>query len=115
MIDGAIARKAAPLFVTDGLIRELGDEGHAGRRKVLLRVDKKPANPGKMVLEVENLNVNADDAALGIAQVLAAQMLVLLTDVPGILDGSGDLIKGLVSRFMYDDMIVRFKYDVDKV
>lgn len=35
------------------------------------------------------LNVNADDAALGVAQILGASMLVLLTDVPGILDGAG--------------------------
>lgn len=32
------------------------------------------------------LNVNADDAALGVARALDAAMLVLLTDVPGILD-----------------------------
>ncbi|MCC7389176.1 MAG: acetylglutamate kinase [Phycisphaerales bacterium] len=38
------------------------------------------------------LNVNADDAALGVARVLGASVLVLLTDVPGILDGSGSLL-----------------------
>ncbi|MBK7406556.1 MAG: acetylglutamate kinase [Phycisphaerales bacterium] len=39
------------------------------------------------------LNVNADDAALGVAQILCAGALVLLTDVPGILDGDKRLIE----------------------
>lgn len=38
------------------------------------------------------LNVNADDAALGVAQILGAEALVLLTDVPGILDADKGLI-----------------------
>lgn len=36
----------------------------------------------------EFLNVNADDAAAGVAARLGAEALVLCTDVPGILDGS---------------------------
>lgn len=39
------------------------------------------------------LNVNADDAALGVAQISNASMLVLLTDVPGILGPSGELLE----------------------
>jgi acetylglutamate kinase len=38
------------------------------------------------------LNVNADDAAAGIAAGLHARGLVLLTDVPGIMDEQGQLI-----------------------
>lgn len=38
------------------------------------------------------LNVNADDAALGVAQILHASMLVLLTDVAGILDADATLV-----------------------
>jgi acetylglutamate kinase len=38
------------------------------------------------------LNVNADDAAAGIASILHARGLVLLTDVPGILDERKQLI-----------------------
>jgi len=37
----------------------------------------------------EPLNVNADDAAAGVAAALGARQLVLLTDTPGVLDGRG--------------------------
>jgi acetylglutamate kinase len=37
--------------------------------------------------------VNADDAALGVARILHASMLVLLTDVAGILDADGALVE----------------------
>jgi acetylglutamate kinase len=42
------------------------------------------------------LNVNADIAAAAICQLVQGQ-LVLLTDVPGLLDGQGQLIKTLSS------------------
>ncbi len=38
------------------------------------------------------LNINADDAAEGLAAALHARALVLLSDVPGVLDGEGRLI-----------------------
>lgn len=38
------------------------------------------------------LNVNADDAAAGVARSIGASSLVLMTDVPGILDGAKKLI-----------------------
>src|SRR5690606_32295514 len=52
------------------------------------------------------LNINADDAAAGVARVLNARALVLLTDVPGILDEDGVRIEhtsaaeieGLIAR-----------------
>jgi acetylglutamate kinase len=39
------------------------------------------------------MNVNADDAAAGVARVLRADRLVLMTDVPGILGADGALIE----------------------
>ncbi len=41
------------------------------------------------------LNINADDAAAAIARVTFARELVLLTDVPGVLDRSGAVIPSL--------------------
>lgn len=41
------------------------------------------------------LNVNADDAAAGVAGALGASQLVLLTDTPGVLDADGGLIEEL--------------------
>ncbi|UYV11983.1 MAG: acetylglutamate kinase [Phycisphaera sp.] len=41
------------------------------------------------------LNVNADDAAAGVAGALGASQLVLLTDTPGVLDANGGLIEEL--------------------
>lgn len=41
------------------------------------------------------LNVNADDAAAGIAQRYGARALVLLTDVPGVLDENKSLVEKL--------------------
>ena len=38
------------------------------------------------------LNVNADDAAAAVAEIVGAQALVLLSDVPGVLDASGELL-----------------------
>ena len=40
-------------------------------------------------------NVNADEAAAAIAAALAAEKLMLLTDVPGVLDGEGRMIQQL--------------------
>jgi len=41
------------------------------------------------------LNVNADDAAAGVAGALGANQLVLLTDTPGVLDADGRLLETL--------------------
>ena len=43
----------------------------------------------------EPLNVNADEAACAIARVVGAAGIVLLTDVPGVLDASRSLIREL--------------------
>lgn len=44
------------------------------------------------------LNVNADTAAAGVAQALGASELLLLTDVAGILDASGELIDEIAAE-----------------
>lgn len=54
----------------------------------------------------EALNVNADDAAAGIAQLLSAQGLVLLTDVPAVLDEQKRPIASL-SHAKAEDLIAR--------
>jgi len=43
----------------------------------------------------EPLNVNADEAAAAVARLTLAERLVLLTDVPGVLDGQGRLVPRL--------------------
>jgi acetylglutamate kinase len=43
-------------------------------------------------------NINADIVAGGIAETLAAEKLVLLTNTPGVLDKQGNLITGLTAR-----------------
>ena len=43
----------------------------------------------------ETYNINADTAAGAIADALAARKLLMLTDVPGVLDGSGRLVGSL--------------------
>ena len=54
--------------------------------------------------EGETYNINADLVAGRLAQELGAEKLVLLTDVPGILDGQGNLLTGL-SREQVDGYI----------
>lgn len=46
----------------------------------------------------ELLNVNADHAAAAITSILGARMLVLLTDVPGVLDAKGALIDSIDTK-----------------
>lgn len=41
------------------------------------------------------LNVNADDAAAGVARSLGARLLAMMTDVPGIRDARGELIQSI--------------------
>lgn len=44
------------------------------------------------------LNVNADDAAAGVARVVSASRLVLMTDVPGVLDADRRVVAHLSPR-----------------
>jgi len=55
-------------------------------------------------------NVNADEAAGAIAQALRAEKLILLTDVPGVLDGEGKLIPELTrerARALVDAGVIK--------
>lgn len=57
----------------------------------------------------ETLNINADYVAAAIASALAAEKLMLLTDVPGLLDKKGRIVstlrKGQVSKLTKDGTI----------
>lgn len=57
----------------------------------------------------ETLNINADFVAAAIASALKAEKLILLTDVPGILDKKGNIIstlkKGQTSRLIKNNTI----------
>jgi len=48
--------------------------------------------------EGETYNINADVVAGKVAEVLKAEKLVLLTNTPGVLDKSGNLLTGLSAR-----------------
>jgi acetylglutamate kinase len=52
----------------------------------------------------ETLNINADVVAGKLAEVLHAEKLVLLTNTPGVLDKSGNLLTGLTPR-QIDDLV----------
>ncbi len=57
----------------------------------------------------ELLNVNADDAASAVARIVGATRLVFLTDVPGVLDGSGQLVPNLtisLASKLIDDGVI---------
>lgn len=77
------------------------DQGRSGRPANLLRVLLESGFlPVLSSIGIDAggfLNVNADDAAAGTARVLGASGLVLLTDVPGILDGEGRVVASIDS------------------
>jgi acetylglutamate kinase len=54
--------------------------------------------------EGETYNINADVVAGKIAEVLKAEKLVLLTNTPGVLDQSGNLITGITPK-QIDEMV----------
>jgi acetylglutamate kinase len=57
----------------------------------------------------ETLNINADFVASAIASALKAEKLILLTDVPGLLDKEGDILSTLhrerISKLIKDETI----------
>ncbi len=59
--------------------------------------------------EGQTLNINADDMASSLAAAIKAEKLILLTDVPGILDQEGKIISTLrgedVEKFIMDGTI----------
>lgn len=56
------------------------------------------------------LNINADDVAAGLARTIGASRLVLLTEVPGVLDGAGQVVPAMdhemVESLIADGVIV---------
>lgn len=60
--------------------------------RVLLREGFLPVLSSIGIDSAGFLNVNADDAAAGVARTIGASALVLMTDVPGILDGRKNLV-----------------------
>ena len=48
-----------------------------------------------MLADGTAVNVNADDAAAGVAGALDAEALLLLTDVAGVLDGDGEVVRSI--------------------
>ncbi len=48
--------------------------------------------------EGESLNINADVVAGKLAEILRAEKLILLTNTPGVLDKSGNLLTGLTAK-----------------
>lgn len=90
-------RKVAPI-ATDSGPADLGRVGEvvggqAELARVLIRSGSIPVLCSIGLDELgQPLNLNADDAAAGLAKALKASALVLLTDVEGIKDKSGTLI-----------------------
>lgn len=102
--DGGLicARKLAYKRHTPDLdVPEIIDLGHVGEVKainagVLMHLERDRFIPviapvGYDKDEGESYNINADLVAAAIAKSLGAAKLILLTDVAGVLDGSGDL------------------------
>lgn len=73
--------------VTGGSSALFGDLVATGRVPVVASIG--------MLADGTPVNVNADDAASGLARVLGARALLLLTDVPGVLDEHRNVIRRL--------------------
>lgn len=70
--------------------------GEGGPARALLRAGYLPVISSIGIDDAGALlNVNADEAAAGVAQALGASMLVLLTDVPGVLGAGGQVASAL--------------------
>jgi acetylglutamate kinase len=81
---GSLGAVGAPALVNAGLLEALMDAGYL---PVISPLGRGP--------DGNALNVNGDDAAASIAAAIDASELLLVADVPGVLDASGDLIKVL--------------------
>lgn len=97
--DGAIARarRIMPSGVDLGRVGEIAG-GDARLLRVLLSEGFLPVlAPIGFDGEGQPLNINADDAAAGIAAIAGARMLVLLTDVSGVMDASKLVLESIDS------------------
>ena len=92
--DGALGAVGEPLSANVRPIEALLSAGHVPVISPL----------GRHVENGNGLNVNGDDAAAAIAGALRADELLLLADVPGVLDASGALVPA-ISADAVDEMI----------
>lgn len=90
-----IVRPLTRLGVDLGLVGEIVGGDPALLRRLLEGGYLPVVSPIAAAPDGQLLNVNADDAASGIARILGARLLVLLTDVPGVLDEQGELLPAL--------------------
>ena len=94
----AVAAKAAHYGFDAGRVGVV-NSGDGAVLHALLRAGFTPViNPIAADAEGRALNVNADDAAAAVAGIIGARALVLLTDVPGVLDESGAVIASLTAE-----------------
>jgi len=95
-LEGIITSKATHYSFDPGMVGEVTGAGNAGLLRLLLREGYFPVVSSIGISTLDGfLNVNADDAAAGVAMCLKAHALVLLTDVPGVLDGQKQVIPTL--------------------
>lgn len=89
-------RKATRYSFDPGRVGEMAGSGDGRLLTVLLQQGFLPVLSSIGIDSAgQFLNVNADDAASGVAATLKAAALVLLTDVPGVLDGQKQVIPQL--------------------
>jgi acetylglutamate kinase len=89
-----IARQVSPDFGYVGAVERV----NAGPIEALSRAGYIPiVAPVALAENGDVLNINADDAAADLARGLRAAKLLYLSDVPGIIDGSGQLISVLTT------------------
>lgn len=95
-------------LLDDGALGAVGEPLNADPRPVeaLLSAGFVPVvSPlGRHAETGQGLNINGDDAAAAIAGALGADELLLLADVPGVLDAAGSLVSAISSDAV-DDMI----------
>jgi acetylglutamate kinase len=94
LTDGALAQVArSTRYAFDpGCVGEVGG-GRPDVAETLLNAGFLPAIATVGVsAEGEMLNINADEAAAGVAAILGARALILLTDVDGVKDASGAIL-----------------------
>jgi len=91
-------RKATHYPFDAGRVGSVKNVGHAPLLRVMLREHYIPVISSIGIdLEGQFLNVNADDAAAGVATALKASALVLLTDVPGVMGADKAVIPELTA------------------
>lgn len=90
----ARTRKTRKYAFDAGRVGEVVDGGKGEVLRLLVGAGVVPVVASVGIDEADGgfLNVNADDAASGVARAVGAEALVLVTDVPGIMDGAGAVV-----------------------